>query len=285
MNQYRLGRSVLTALGVVVTAVVIGLSVGDGDALAQQDRPPADAPKPARVHNAMSAIQQTAAIVEATLDRKVSEYTAETGPWTRYEFSKLVVHRGALDLDDLVFVQRGGFSPDGKKTILSTVHDLVEGQRYVLFLRNTSWSLSPIVGEHAYRVVEEAGQALLVGPRGRVVENFDAGGARFSAQVFARPDLIAKVAPVRLAESSLPLVAASVEDLLQSVDAQGSMRGLNIAGKFYNEPRTRAAETPVARHTASRDLIHLDEATKAPGLPDSVPPLVDIHQDSSEGEE
>src|SRR5690349_23471128 len=41
--------------------------------------------------NALSALSQTALVVEGTVKEAVSEFSEDTGPWTRFELSEVVV--------------------------------------------------------------------------------------------------------------------------------------------------------------------------------------------------
>lgn len=107
----------------VKLGVTIGICLGVGASLVYTDRaasapeagaPPENAAQARFVTDTSSALRQTAAIVEATLIGKNVEFSEETGPWTRYEFSNVEVHRGAIGSDaNLVFYQEGGFYPDG----------------------------------------------------------------------------------------------------------------------------------------------------------------------------
>src|SRR5690349_25088329 len=95
--------------------------------------------------NALSALSQTALVVEGTVKEAVSEFSEDTGPWTRFELSEVVVHFGEGKLERLALLQRGGNHPDGRMLVVSTSPQLVVGARYLVFLRNTSWNLTPVV--------------------------------------------------------------------------------------------------------------------------------------------
>jgi|GEM_PF-6424178 len=202
-------------------------------------RPPPSAAEPAAAAELQSALAQTAAIVEGTVSGIFSEYTEESGPWTRYEFSDVVAHRGKADIGRLTFVQRGGELPDGSILMLSTNHDFVPGARYLVFLRNTNWNLSPVVGEYCFRIEAIQGRQMLISRDGSAVVGLHAEGLVRSASLFGPRDLNGD-APVRKASAPLPSQVLSVQDFLKAIDSNLVAVGRNsLRGEFYNEPRVR----------------------------------------------
>ena len=258
----------------VPLVALASITLNDSRVDAQTARPPPDAPASARIHNGLSAIAQTSAIVEATLDRTAVEYAPGTGPWTRFEFSNVAVHRGDFSGETLSFVQQGGLLPDGRLMVLSHVPRFIAGERYLIFLRNTSWHLSPVVGEYAFRMAYEAGRQLLIGQNEGAVVGAGEKGIRLSEPLFARPNLNSATRPQRLHTQRTPGSVLSVDSVLQWVDALSSIRGVAVGGRFYAEPKTRSAEIPVARHRDSAAIVHSPEATREPGTPDVARPEV-----------
>jgi hypothetical protein len=227
----------------VVGAVAAGLSSVSPHATAGDVRrpPPASAPPPGRVFNSISALAQTAAIVEGTASQISSEYTEQTGPWTRLEFTDVVVHRGRIGAEPLAFVQRGGLYPDGRRLKVSHVPEFVAGARYLMFLRNTRWNLSPIVGGYALRVDAEG----LIGQQGGVLMRFSESGPSYSPRLFSQPDMNGSP-PARLLDRTLPSQIMSTGDVLDAVDVQLAIWNRSIEGDFYNEPARRERRRRVA---------------------------------------
>jgi hypothetical protein len=55
----------------------------------------------------------------------------------------------------------GGYLPNGREISASTVPQFADGQRALVFLRNTTWSLSPVVGLLAFDIRSESGADLV----------------------------------------------------------------------------------------------------------------------------
>lgn len=217
---------------------------------------PPPPPSPVAVTNTLSALAQTAAIVEGTVTQVRSEYAADTGPWTNVTLSDLVVHRGEVrsgaQPSTLVLTQRGGERPDGRVLKVSHVPQFVAGARYVVFLRNTSWNLSPVLNEVALRVeTAEDGRTLLVGPDQGAVIDLNPTGLRFSAPLYSKSELTL-AAPQRLAREPAPAGVFGTQDLLRQVDALSNVLGVGVSGHFYAQPASKAKRLPVAAPTGAK---------------------------------
>jgi len=206
-------------------------------------RPPLSAAEPAAVPDLSSALAQTAAIIDGRVSRVSTEYTEETGPWRRIEFDNVLVHRGNAEGGRLAFVQQGGDFPDGTVLELSTAHDFVVGSRYVLFLRNTNWNLSPVVGEYCFRVESDQGREMLIARDGTALLGLSVHGAAMSNTLFMPRDLNGD--PPRRTAVPPPSRVLSVQGLLDAVDSSLVAIGQgNLNGEFYNEPRVRIGRIP-----------------------------------------
>src|SRR6188768_1227486 len=212
---FRSTTRVAAATGICLAVVVWLVFTDKASSAVERGVPPADAPPAEIVTDAQSALRQTAALVEATLIHKTTEFSESTGPWTRYEFEKVIVHRGSIgDKPTLVFYQEGGFYPDGRRLVVSSVPELVEGESYVLFLRNTSWRTTPIVGDLAFRIVTEEDRQFLVDTHERPIRAFSEHGVHLAPPAFSRPDLNGKEGRARLLGVELPEQALSVSTLV-----------------------------------------------------------------------
>jgi hypothetical protein len=234
--RVRHGALLFSAVSLVLGASA--LFTGGASAQDTRTRPPPTAPQPAQVFNALSALAQTALVVEGTVKEAISEFSEDTGPWTRFELTEVVVHFGEGKLERLALAQRGGNYPDGGMLVVSTSPEFVVGARYLVFLRNTSWNLTPVVGDYVFRLETEDGRQLLVGPTGGAVVDFDEDGVVLSEPLYAPADLNGSP-PERLKEP-LPARTLDVTQLSKGVQAFLDAKGLKIAGTYYDEPATRA---------------------------------------------
>jgi hypothetical protein len=75
----------------------------------------------------------------------------------------------------------GGPTPRGTWLAVSELPQLALDSQYVVFLRNTDWTFSPIVGNLAFRVETIAGREVLVNPDGRAVTGWGENGPLLSA--------------------------------------------------------------------------------------------------------
>ena len=102
-------------------------------------------------------LRQTAAVVEGSVEDISYRYDEAEGPRSVATLSRLVVHIGSLGKtapNTIELRSFGGPLPDGREMFATHVPALLPGKRYVLFLRNTDWSLSPVAFEMAFRVEE-----------------------------------------------------------------------------------------------------------------------------------
>lgn len=146
-------------------------------------------------------------------------------------------------------MQAGGDLPDGTRLTASHIVEFSRGERYVLFLRNTSWRLSPIVGSYAFRV-DATGPELLVARDGGVVQGFSGAGIAISEPVFGQSASNGLVAASRV--RATPPGAQSVQEFLSDVDRLVAATGVDVSGPFYGEPPTRQLRH-VAVHRAGTD--------------------------------
>ena len=104
-----------------------------------------------------------------------------------------------IDVHALVLDPHAMSSPDG-----DAIHPLVStyggtyvevselpryvlGGRYLLFLRNTDWRYSPVLGDDAYRFERIAGKETLVSTSGRAVTGLGADGIETNTAALTEP--------------------------------------------------------------------------------------------------
>lgn len=258
-----------------ITAVLtLGTAV---PAPAAPGKPPPTAARPAPVTSMASALRQTAAIVEGLVTDIRYEFSEADGPWTVVTLSGVKAHVGTAP-NVLQIRHFGGRLPNGRMMVAAELPVFVKGKPYVVFLRNTAWNLSPVVGDLALRV-ETVGEAqVLVNSDGQPVVGVGAQGVRTGRALFdgpqldgSAPPLLAKAkaghaepaaaaAPqpqqVGVAAEAAPGPAAAGEQPLTPAAFLARMNGMMVAekaavgGTFYELPagafRWRAQPTSQA---------------------------------------
>ena len=254
--------------GLAMAALALGFD-------AKAERPPSTAALPSAASNTLSALVQTAAIVEGTVAAIDSDYSEETGPWTNIRLAQVVVHRGSVAAgekqpDDIVIRQKGGPSPDGTVLLLSHQPEFVRGKRYVVLLRNTAWFLSPVVGRAAFRIEMEDKKQVLVGQDEGIVMNVSSSGIGVSEPLYSKQeDPTFRHAPrKRILGRMLPSRALGVAGLLSGLDQQLAARGLTFTGRMYDEPITKRRGIPLA---ANGNASSGDEQNDGASQPDRRP--------------
>ena len=216
-------RSVL-ALALATAALSSGAAQAQGQTQTQPQtqatiaRPaPANAAQPRAVTDLASAVTQTAAVIEATVGELRNEYSDAEGPWTRVVLRDVVVHHGGLGGGGskaapppaaLELWQFGGVLPNGRLMVAAELPVFSAGQRYVLFLRNTAWNVSPIVGDLALRVERVGGAEVLVTSAGQAVVGVTAAGAVLGAEVFEPAPYDGRAAAAKKSAGGAPVAAA-----------------------------------------------------------------------------
>lgn len=146
------------------------------------NRPPPAARKPLPVTDLRSAMDQTALVVEGQVTEVQYEYNHRNGPWTHVTLSDVRAHFGSAP-QQLEIRQFGGPLPDGSMVVVAELPEFIEGERYVVFLRNTAWNLSPVVGNLAFRVETVGAAEALVNTDGLAVVGVDPRGVRMAPQL------------------------------------------------------------------------------------------------------
>jgi hypothetical protein len=144
---------------------------------------PAGTAAPRAVADLASALAQTAAVVEGTVAELGGEYNDAEGPWTRVVLRDVKAHLGSAPRQ-LELWQFGGFLPNGRMMVAAELPVFSKGARYVIFLRNTAWNLSPVVGLYAFRVESVDGVEALIGSDGQPLVGLDAAGPRYGAALY-----------------------------------------------------------------------------------------------------
>jgi hypothetical protein len=200
-----------------------------------------------------TAVSQTAAIVEGVVTDIQYDYSEEQGPWTRVILSKVRALSGEAP-ETIEIRQFGGPLPKGALMVAAELPVFVRDREYIVFLRNTSWNISPVVGDFALRVDKVDDGEVVVNSDGQPVVALGGRGIEFGPIVF-QPFDTDGTAPKAIAGSLRaidykPLDRARfTTSLISTLDAQG----LRAAGRFIEKPtgefnwrRNAASASPLA---------------------------------------
>jgi hypothetical protein len=142
---------------------------------------------PAPADSSGGILAQTATVFRGKLKDVQFTYDDCGGPRTSYVFSDASPLLGEVVSSDVNLSVLGGPTPRGTWLTVSETPKLALDSDYVVFLRNTDWTFSPIVADLAFRVEKIGGREALVHPSGRVLTGWDGDGPVLSAQAVSDP--------------------------------------------------------------------------------------------------
>lgn len=209
--------------------------------------PLADPQKAAPVEDLQSAARQTAAIVDGIVTDIRYDYSEEDGPWTTVILSKARALAGSAP-EAIAIRHFGGPLPNGGFVVASELPVFVRDREYIVFLRNTTWNVSAVVDDLAFRVdtvdstqvlADSDGQPVLqVGPAG-----FERGPRLFDD--FQRDGSAPK--PLDGGLRTLTRAPLDRDGFIKSLLGNLAAQGLQIGGTFSEKPagafKWRAQET------------------------------------------
>jgi hypothetical protein len=281
----RTRRRTLAYCAVLLAALTALLSLhwpSRGLAAPPGRRPPPDARAPARVSNLLSTLTQTSAVIEGVVSAIEHEYSEEDGPRTVVTLSSVHAREGSAP-PEVKLRNFGGPTPDGRYLAVSDQPQFVLGATYVVLLRNTAWSLSPVLDSLAFRVdTLEDGREAMVDTDGNVVEAVNETGFVRTVRAFEPVDLDG-ARPARAAHAPAHARALSRAELVAAVRQNLGARRMRLTTDFYDLPQATAnwREGPVTPHAAdippSRestpvpDVPPTERSTRAPRAPEATP--------------
>jgi len=243
---------------------------------ARAKAPDANARQPQAAKDLDAIFDQTAAVVEGEVADITYSYDEKTGPWTQITLEGVKAHLGQMPQERLTLKVRGGHLPNGKIILVPELPSFALGKRYVVFLRNTSWSWAPVLGDLSLRYETVAGKEVLVDANGRPVVGVDAGGLRFGDKALFTPSMEARVqhqAPAEKAGNKPEDVRAAVSgrELAQKLKSELASRRRNLDATFFDEPAsaTWPMTATAARGAQPRNLPLVP--SKAAPEPDTAP--------------
>jgi hypothetical protein len=219
-----------------------------------------------------NAISQTAAIVEGVVSDIRYEYSEEQGPWTHVILSNVRAIAG--DAPSTVEIRHfGGPLPSGALMVAAELPVFFVGKEYLVFLRNTEWNVSPVVGDLALRVEKVDDAEVLVNSDGQPVTRLDTGGLEFGPSLFQaldRDGTAPKVIDGGLRSIAIATKPLDRERFTASLRSTLDAQALRVSGSFFEKPAglfnwrgQRAGQSPDA---------------KPPDVPDSKDPEADFSE-------
>jgi hypothetical protein len=148
----------------LIAALIVCVSLGAHAAHA--------APLPSPADTLADVLRQTCAVIEGDVEDVSFKFDEVEGPRTVAIVTNVFVHLGSLGTAPPSSVEIrsfGGFLPDGREITATHVPELAPGKRYLLFLRNTEWTLSPIAFGHVFSLETVGTKRALVDAYGRLV--------------------------------------------------------------------------------------------------------------------
>jgi hypothetical protein len=150
---------------------------------------------------------------------------------------------GALGTSDLTLRLFGGPVP-GRRGRVEEVHvpTFVPDKRYLVFLSNRDWRLSPVTARQSYAIERVHGKEILVSGDGHALAGIDdAEGPRRLFSVYTIPDEVEdgfipgvdpRVTPAMVAR------AYSVPELMAALRAWSAQQDVFVHGRFNERPFT-----------------------------------------------
>lgn len=142
---------------------------------------------PAPLDSPTQMLAQTATIFRGKLKEIHFTYDLCGGPRTQYVFGDSSSLVGVAVGPNVTLKVLGGQTPEGTWVSVSELPQLALDSEYVVFLRNTDWTYSPIVSNLVFRQETVDGRQVLVDPDGHLVTGWSEDGPSLSAARVSEP--------------------------------------------------------------------------------------------------
>jgi hypothetical protein len=142
---------------------------------------------PAPLDSPTQMLSQTATIFRGRLKDVRLTYDLCGGPRTLYVFEDSASLAGVAVESNITLKVLGGQTPAGTWVSVSELPQLALDSEYVVFLRNTDWTYTPIVSNLVFREETVGGRQVLVEPEGHVVTGWGEDGPTLSAATVSEP--------------------------------------------------------------------------------------------------
>jgi hypothetical protein len=193
-------------------------------------------------HNSYKAVlDQTAAVVQGTVASVSESYNEQDGPRTLVTLSELSVLWGEVKSSNISLKLFGGPVP-GRRGRVDEVHipTFVRGKRYVVFLSNRDWRLSPVTARQSFIIERVQGKDILVTTDGYAVSGIDnATGPIRRFRVYRIPNEIDEnfVPSIDVSITSKMIEGAySATAFVADLKAWALRNSISVHGAFNEQP-------------------------------------------------
>jgi hypothetical protein len=192
-------------------------------------------------HNSYKAVvDQTAAVAEGIVTGIEETYDEREGPRTLVTLSQLLVLWGESLPPNVTLKLFGGRLPSRGRVDEVHIPKFVMGKRYLVFLSNRDWRLSPVTAHQAFIIERVQNKDVLVTTDGYAVYGIDdATGPIRQFPVYLIPDeiddnFIPEIAPRITTE----MVAGvySPEEFASSLRTWAARNSVSVSGSFNDQP-------------------------------------------------
>lgn len=151
------------------------------------EAPPADYVPARSFATTKDVLEQLHSVVEGTVENIRFDMDDCWGPRTVLTLANVRTVVGGAHSPGIELYTFGGLLPGGSYVEVSELPLYVLGGRYLLFLRNTDWRYSPVIGDYAYRFERIAGKETLISSSGRGVTGFTDEGIETNTGALTGP--------------------------------------------------------------------------------------------------
>jgi hypothetical protein len=188
-----------------------------------------------------TVVDQTAAIIEGVVTAVENSYNEQEGPRTLVTFSELRLLWGDLRSTTVTLKLFGGTVP-GRRGRVDEVHtpSFVRNKRYLVFLSNRDWRLSPVTARQSFIIERVQGKDIVVTTDGFAVFGIDdIGGPIRKFPVHRIPNEIDEsFVPQIESDITAAMIAGvySAQELVADLKVWGSRNGVSPHGTFNDQP-------------------------------------------------
>ncbi|HEY6232004.1 MAG TPA: hypothetical protein VIW64_12140 [Pyrinomonadaceae bacterium] len=189
-----------------------------------------------------AVVDQTAAVVQGIVTDVRETYDEKQGPRTLVTLSRLSVLWGEFRAPNVTLRLFGGSLPRRGRVDEVHIPKFVRGKRYVVFLSNREWRLSPVTAHQAFIIERVQNKDILVTTDGHAVHGIDdATGPIRKFVVHLIPDqiddnFVPKINPRITAR--MVAGAYSPAEFAASLKAWAKLNSVSVSGTFTDQPYT-----------------------------------------------
>lgn len=194
-------------------------------------------------HNSYKAVvDQTAVVLQGIVTTVKESYDEREGPRTLVTLSRLSPLWGEFPSPDVTLKLFGGPLPSRGRVDEVHIPTFVTGKRYLVFLSNREWRLSPVTAHQAFIIERVRNKDVLVTTDGHAVYGID------DATGPVRKFLIYRI-PNQIDENFIPRIdtrvtsrmvagAYSPVEFVSNLKAWAKRNGVSVNGTFNDQPYT-----------------------------------------------